>query len=119
MTGVSTDQQPFACISVNATPVICDPRYIGAHCQLYLFQHARLLRGSRHAGLQCSASVSPLFVNGFCRTNYLNIYLADFRQIFSIGRTMALELSLKLLGTLPWQPVVDGFIHTTAFRDIQ
>ena len=32
---------------------------------------------------------------------------------------MAVELNLKLLGTLPWQPVLGGFIHTTAFRDIQ
>jgi len=66
-----------------------------------------------------AASISPLFVNGFCRTNYVNIYLADFCQIFIIGRTVVVELNLKLLGTLPWQPVFDGFIHTTAFRYIQ
>jgi len=44
-------------------------------------------------------------------TNYLNIYCADLRQIFRVGRTIAAddrsEVSFSLpQGMLPWQQIL-------------
>jgi len=58
-----------------------------------------------------------LFFNDFCQTNYLNIYRTDLRQIYRIGRAMAVydqsESSFFSIpqGTLPRQPKFVGFIH--------
>jgi len=43
---------------------------------------------SKHGGLLCSVTVSSLFFNDSCQTNYLKVFRTDLRQIFSVGTTM-------------------------------
>ena len=56
--------------------------------------------------------------NDFSQTDYLNIYQTDLRQIFRVGRTMAVndqsEISFSIsLVILPRQSIFVGFIHET------
>jgi len=59
----------------------------------------------------------PVF-NDFFHTSFLKIYRTNVRQIFKFGRTMALDDRSKISfsipqGTLPWQPIFVGLIHST------
>jgi len=51
-----------------------------------------------------------LIFNDFCQTNYPKIYRADLRQMFIVGRTMAVDDQSEISffippGMLPRQPV--------------
>ena len=69
------------------------------------------------AGLRAihSAFVCYFFIlNDSCQTSYLTIYLTDLSQIFTVGRTMAVDdqpvISFSVpQGMLPWQPNFVGF----------
>jgi len=59
-----------------------------------------------------------LIFNDFCQTTYLKIYCTDLCQILRVDRPVAVddqsEISFSIpQGTLPWQPIFVGFIHTT------
>ena len=61
----------------------------------------------------CSAAVSYFYIY-FWRTNYLNVYWTDLRQIYRTDRTMAVDDHSEIeffdtQGTLPWQPNFVGF----------
>ena len=40
---------------------------------------------------QAISSAAVSYFNDFCRTNYYTIYRTDLRQIFRVGRTVAVD----------------------------
>jgi len=75
-----------------------------------------LLHSSGHGKLFCCCF---LFVfNDFYQANYLKVCWTSLQQIFRVARTVAVddqsEFSFLISqGTLPWQPIFVGCIHTT------
>ena len=65
--------------------------------------------------------LSFLIFNDFYQTSYLKIYRIDLRQIFRVGISIVVyDQSENIFsfpqGTLPWQTISAGFIHTIEFR---
>jgi len=47
----------------------------------------------------CSAVIS--YFNDFCQTNYLKLYRTDLRQIFSVGRSLAVDDQSEVSFSIP------------------
>jgi len=69
-----------------------------------------------------SASAFYLFIfNAICQTNYLKICQTDRRQCSRVRGTTAVDSRSEIRfsiprGTLPWQPILFGFIYRTDFH---
>jgi len=81
-------------------------------CFLFISPHA-----AAEGGLMFCLCLKKI-INDFCQTDYLNIYQTDLRQIFRVGRTLAVnnqsEISFSIPQVLlPRQSIFVGFIHET------